>query len=129
MDSGARTNGPVFRLVAVLAAPIVIDLITMGVLPVMELPADGVFSVIGDTAAGFSPRFGVEVVGCVPSGVILHCLIVLALGVFFGVAVTRSDSFLSCTRYGASYLGQLLATGYVRHTIVSRPSRRGGNAE
>ena len=66
MDSSARTKGPVFRLVAGLAATIVIDLITVGALPFMGLPADGGFSVIGDTAAGFFSLFGVEVVGGVP---------------------------------------------------------------
>lgn len=66
MDSGARTKGPVFRLVAVLAATIVIDPITIGVLPVIPLPADRAFSVIEDTAAGFFSLFGVAVVGCVP---------------------------------------------------------------
>jgi hypothetical protein len=92
MGSSARTKGLVFGLVAGLTATIVIDLITMGVLPFMGLPADGGFSVIGDTAAGFFSLLGVNVTGGVPLGVVLHYLIGLALGVIFGAGVTRVNA-------------------------------------
>ena len=92
MGSGARTKGLVFGLVAGLAATIVIDLITVGALPFMGLPADGGFSVIGDTAAGFCSLFGIDATGGVPLGVVLHYLIGLALGVIFGAGVTRIDA-------------------------------------
>ena len=89
MGSGARTKGLVFGLIAGLAATIVIDLITMGVLPFMGSPADGGFSIIGDTVAGFFSLFGIDVTGGVPLGVVVHYLIGLVLGVIFGAAVTR----------------------------------------
>ncbi len=88
----ARSKGPVWGLVAGLAATVVIDLLTMGVLPLMGLPADGGFSTIGDTAAGFFSLFGIDVTGGVPLGVVLHYLIGLALGALFGAVVTRFDA-------------------------------------
>jgi hypothetical protein len=87
----ARSKGLVWGLVAGLAATIVIDLITVGVLPLMGLPAEGGFSVIGDTAAGFFALLGIDMAGGVPLGVVLHYLIGLALGVLFGALVTRID--------------------------------------
>ena len=101
MDSGARTKGLVFGLVAGLVATIVIDLITMGVLPFMGLPADGGFSTIGDTAAGFFALFGMNVTGGTPLGVVLHYLIGLVLGVIFGAGVTRINALrLNSTKKG-----------------------------
>ena len=98
---GTRTKGLVFGLVAGLAATIVIDLITIGALPFVGLPADGGFSVIGDTAAGFFSLFGINVTGGVPLGVVLHYLIGLALGVLFGTGVTRINALrLNSTKKG-----------------------------
>jgi hypothetical protein len=92
MSGNARRRGLVWGLVAGLVATIVIDLITMGVVPLMGLPAEMGFSVIGDTAAGFFSLFGIDVAGGVPLGVLLHYLIGLALGALFGAAVTRIDA-------------------------------------
>jgi hypothetical protein len=92
MGSGAHTKGLAFGLIAGLAATIVIDLITMGVLPLMGSPADGGFSIIGDTVAGFFSLFGIDVSGGVPLGVVVHYLVGLVLGIIFGVAVTRIDA-------------------------------------
>jgi hypothetical protein len=88
----ARSKGPVLGLVAGLAATVVIDLITMGVMPLMGSPADRGFSIIGDTAAGFFSLLGMSVTGGVPLGVVLHYLIGLALGALFGAVVTRMDA-------------------------------------
>ena len=84
MGSGVRAKGLVFGLIAGLAATVVIDLVTMGVLPFMGSPPDGGFAIIGDTAAGFLSLFGLDVTGGVPLGVVLHFLIGLPLGVIFG---------------------------------------------
>jgi len=101
MDSGARTKGLVYGLVGGLVATVVIDLITMGVLPFMGLPADGGFSTIGDTAAGFFALFGINVPGGVPLGVVLHYLIGLVLGFIFGAGVTRINALrLNSTKKG-----------------------------
>jgi hypothetical protein len=85
----ARSRGLILGLAGGVAATIVIDLVTAGVLPLMGLPADGGFSVIGDTAAGFLALFGIAVSGGVLLGAVLHYLIGAALGVIFGAAVTR----------------------------------------
>ena len=87
--AGARTKGLVLGLVGGVAATIVIDLITVAVLPLIGLPADGGFSVIGDTAAGFLALFGIAVAGGVAMGAVMHYLIGAALGGIFGAAVTR----------------------------------------
>jgi hypothetical protein len=115
MGSDARTKGLVFGLVAGLVATIVIDLITMAVLPFMGLPADGGFSVIGDTAAGFFSLFGIKVAGGVPLGVVLHYLIGVALGVIFGAGVTRIDALrLNSTRKG-------VGLGFLYTEVISLP--------
>jgi hypothetical protein len=88
MLTSTRGKGLVLGLVGGVAATIVIDLITVLVLPLMGLPADGGFSVIGDTAAGFLALFGIHVAGGALLGAVLHYLIGAALGVLFGWAVT-----------------------------------------
>jgi hypothetical protein len=85
----ARSRGLVLGLIGGVVATIVIDLITAGALPLMGAPADGGFSIIGDTAAGFLALFGIDVAGGVPIGAVFHYLIGLALGGLFGAAVTR----------------------------------------
>jgi hypothetical protein len=87
--NGARSKGLVWGLAGGVAATIVIDLITAAVLPLMGSPADGGFTVIGDTAAGFLALFGMQVAGGALLGAVLHYLIGAALGVLFGLAVTR----------------------------------------
>jgi hypothetical protein len=89
IGSSARSKGLVVGSIAGLAATIAIDLITMGVLPLMGLPADGGFSVIGDTAAGFFALFSIDVAGGVPPGIVLHYVIGLALGALFAAVVSR----------------------------------------
>jgi hypothetical protein len=89
MRSRARSKGLIVGLIGGVVATIVIDLITVAVLPLMGMPADGGFIVIGDTAAGFLALFGIDVAGGVPLGVVLHYVIGAALGVLFGAAVTR----------------------------------------
>lgn len=99
-----RSKGLVFGLVAGLVATVVIDLVTMGVLPLMGLPAAGGFSVIGDTAAAFFSLFGIDVAGGVPLGVVLHYLIGLALGALFGAIVTRVDALrLNSVKKGVGF--------------------------
>jgi hypothetical protein len=87
--NSVRTRGLILGLAGGVAATIVIDLVTVAVLPLMGMPAEGGFSVIGDTAAGFLALFGIAVAGGVPLGAVLHYLIGAVLGVIFGAAVTR----------------------------------------
>jgi len=87
--NSVRSRGLILGLAGGVAATIVIDLITAGVMPLMGLPADRGFAVIGDTAAGFLALFGIPVAGGVLLGAVMHYLIGAALGVLFGAAVTR----------------------------------------
>ncbi len=89
ISSSISTKGLVWGLIGGLAATIVIDLLTMAVLPLLGSPADGGFSIIGDTAAGFLALVGIDLAGGVPLGLGLHYLIGLVLGAVFGAAVTR----------------------------------------
>jgi hypothetical protein len=91
MSHVTLTRGMGWGLMGGLAATVVIDVITVGVLPLMGLPADGGFAVIGDTAAGFLTLLGINVAGGVLVGAVFHYLIGLALGAVFGAAVTRVD--------------------------------------
>ncbi len=109
ISGSTRTKGLVWGLIGGLAATIVIDLLTMAVLPLMGSPADGGFSIIGDTAAGFLALFGIDLAGGVPLGLGLHYLIGLVLGVIFGAAVTRMRALrLNSMRKGLG-LGILFA--------------------
>ena len=102
MGSGARAKGLVFGLIAGLVATIVIDLIMMGYLLFMGQPAEAGFVVIGDTTAGISSLFGIDMAGGVLPGVVLHYLIGFALGVIFVAAVTRFDALrLNSLKKGA----------------------------
>lgn len=85
----ARSKGLVLGLAGGVVATVVIDLITVAVMPLIGLPADSGFSLIGDTAAGFVALFSIDVAGGVPLGLALHYVIGLALGGLFGAAVTR----------------------------------------
>jgi hypothetical protein len=115
MGSGVRARGLVFGLIAGLAATVVIDLATMGVLPFMGAPPDGGFAIIGDTAAGFFALFGIDVAGGVPLGAVLHFLVGLALGVIFGAAVTRVDALR------LSSIKKSLGLGILYTEVISLP--------
>jgi hypothetical protein len=115
MNGSARSKGLVLGLAGGVAATVVIDLITAAVLPLIGLPADGGFAVIGDTAAGFLALFGIGVAGGVLLGAVLHYLIGAALGVLFGAAVTRIPALrLSSLKKG-------LGLGILYTEIISLP--------
>lgn len=75
------------------AATVVIDVITVAVMPLMGLPATSGFSIIGDTVSGFLAMLGLNVAGGVWVGVILHYLIGLVLGAIFGAATGAVSAF------------------------------------
>jgi hypothetical protein len=89
VDRRAHNKGLVWGLIGGLLATVVIDLITVAVLPLMGLPAAGGFMVIGDTAAVFFALLGLDVAGGAPLGLAFHYGIGLVLGALFGAAVTR----------------------------------------
>jgi hypothetical protein len=89
----ALARGMVLGSIGGLAATVAIDLITIGVVPLMGMPADSGFAIIGDTAAGFLSLLGINVAGGVLVGAVFHYLIGVALGAIFGAAVTHVDVF------------------------------------
>ncbi len=94
-------NGMALGAVGGLVATIVIDVVTVVVMPLMGLPATSGFSIIGDTAAGFLALIGLKVSGGVLLGTILHYLIGLALGAIFAAAAADVSAFrLSSMRRG-----------------------------
>jgi hypothetical protein len=120
LPSADLTKALVFGAVAGLVATVVIDLITMAVLPLMGLPATGGFVTIGDTAAGFFRLVGITVSGGVALGVVLHYLIGIALGVLFGAAVTRFDALRLTSTKRALGLG-ILYTELISLPILVMP--------
>jgi hypothetical protein len=91
MKNVTLARGMILGLIGGLAATVVIDVITVGVLPFMGAPADSGFAIIGDTAAGFFSLLRVDAAGGVLVGAVFHYLVGLALGVVFGTAVTHVD--------------------------------------
>ena len=71
-----------------LAGTIVMDLFGAGALLIAGGPDTISFSLIGDAAAAFFSRIGVEISGGAPLGVLLHYLIGLLLGITFGAGIS-----------------------------------------
>jgi hypothetical protein len=90
-----------------LAATIVIDVLTIAVLPLTGAPADGGFILIGDTAAAFFGAIGLDVAGGVPLGLVFHYLIGIALGGLFGAVASRVAALRTASRLKMAGLGVL----------------------
>ena len=93
MKKAALTRGIVWGLVGGLAGTIVMDLVLVGVLSAVGLPAVISFSTIGDTAAGFLALLGITLAGGFPLGAAVHYLLGLVLGAIFGAIVAHFDTF------------------------------------
>ncbi len=93
MSKVALTRGMILGLIGGLVGTIVMDIVCVGALLVMGLPAVVSFSTIGDTAAGFFSMIGLNMAGGVPLGTAMHYLIGPVLGVIFGAAVSQVDVF------------------------------------
>jgi hypothetical protein len=65
----------------------------VGIFLVMGRPVSLSFSIIGDAAASFFSRLGVNLAGGAPLGVVVFYLLGLALGVTFVALVSRVDAF------------------------------------
>jgi hypothetical protein len=76
---------------------IVMDLVLIGMLSMVGLPAVISFSTIGDTAAGFLALMGITLAGGFPLGAAVHYLLGLALGAIFGAAVAYIGTFRVAT--------------------------------
>ena len=71
-----------------MAGTVVMDLFGLSVLLIAGGPDTISFSLIGDAAATFFSRIGVEISGGTPLGVLLHYLIGLVLGIILGAGIS-----------------------------------------
>ncbi len=74
-----------------LAGTVSMYLFGAGIFAALGWPADTSFSIIGDSAAAFFARLGIDLTGGSPLGMRVYYLIGLTLGAVFGAAVSRSE--------------------------------------
>jgi len=108
-------RGVVLGLVGGLVGTIVMDLVLIGTLSAVGLPAVVSFSTIGDTAAGFFALLGIDMAGGFPLGAAMHYLLGLVLGAIFGAGVSQVDAL----RADTMKKGVVLAVVYIE--VVSQP--------
>lgn len=98
---------------------LVMDLILMGALVAVGLPALSCFSIVGDTVARFFSLFGIEmavgIAAGVTAGIATHYIVGPIIGVIFGAAVVRAGAL----RAGSKMKIVAMAVLYVE--IVSQP--------
>ena len=102
-------------LIGGLAGTMVMDLVLMGALSAVGLPALTCFSIVGNTVARFFSMLGIEMAGGIPTGVATHYLIGPLVGVIFGAVVARVDAL----RVNTLKKSIILAILYVE--ILSQP--------
>lgn len=89
----SATKSIVVGFIGGLVGTIVMDLFGVGLFLIMGGPASLSVSIIGDAAAGFLSILGIKVAGGALLGALLHYLIGLGLGGFFGAAAFRMNAF------------------------------------
>lgn len=108
-------NGAFIGAIGGLVGTLVMDLVLMGALSAVGLPALTCFSIVGDTVARFFSLLGIEMTGGVLLGAATHYLIGPMVGAIFGVTVTRVDAL----RVDTWKKGIILAVVYVE--VLSQP--------
>ncbi len=91
-DHSTRVNlakGIGWGLIGGLAGTLVMDLLLMGTLSAIGLPAFACFSIIGDTIMHLVPTSSGRMADVIPLGVTAHYLIGPAIGAIFGAALAR----------------------------------------
>ncbi len=92
-SAGTLSRGIVVGLIGGLAGTIAMHLFGVGIFLAMGQPTSISFSIIGDAAASFFSRLGVDLAGGAPLGMVVFYLLGLALGVTFVALVLRIDAF------------------------------------
>ena len=92
-SSGTFTRGIIVGLAGGLAGTIAMHVFGVGIFLVMGQPTSISFSIIGDAAASFFARLGVELAGGAPLGMVVFYLLGLALGITFVALVSQIDAF------------------------------------
>jgi hypothetical protein len=108
-------GGIKWGLIGGLAGTLVMDLLLMGTLSTIGLPAFTCFSIIGDTIAHLLSISGGETANVIPLGVTAHYLIGPAVGAIFGAALAR----IAAHRVDMPKKSIILAILYVE--ILSQP--------
>jgi hypothetical protein len=92
MSKVALTRGMGWGLMGGLVGTMVMDLVLMGALSAVGLPALTCFSIVGNTVARFFSILGIEMAGGVPLGAAVHYLIGPLVGAIFGAAAAQVDA-------------------------------------
>lgn len=82
-------RGMAWGLIGGLAGTLVMDIILMGALSLVGLPAFTCFSIVGKTVARFFLILGIQLSGEILLGVATHYLVGPLVGALFGVAVAQ----------------------------------------
>ena len=85
-------KGLVWGSIGGLVGTMVMDLVLMGALSAVGLPALTCFSIVGNTVARFFSIMGIEIAGGAPLGAATHYLIGPLIGAIFGAAVTQVEA-------------------------------------
>ena len=108
-------RGMGWGLIGGLVGTMVMDLVLMGALSAVGLPALTCFSIVGNTVARFFSILGIEMAGGVPLGAAAHYLIGPVVGAIFGAAVAQVNAL----RVDTLKKSIVLAVLYVE--ILSQP--------
>jgi hypothetical protein len=108
-------KGLKYGLIGGIAGTLVMDLVLMGALSAVGMPALTCFSIVGDTAAHFFSNLGIYLAGGVPSGIAAHYLVGPLFGIIFGIALSKVNAL----HVDSLKKGVLLAVLYVE--IMSQP--------
>ena len=108
-------KGLVWGSIGCLAGTMVMDLVLMGALSAVGLPALTCFSIVGNTAARFFSILSIEITGGAPLGAATHYLIGPLIGAIFGAAVAQVKGL----REGTQKKDIVFAVLYVE--ILSQP--------
>ena len=108
-------RGLAWGLIGGLAGTLVMDIVLMGAMLAVGMPALTCFSIVGRTVARFISALGFEMAGYVPLGVAAHYLIGPLVGAAFGAVVARVKGL----RGGTLKWSIVLAVLYVE--ILSQP--------
>jgi hypothetical protein len=108
-------KGMGWGLMGGLIGTLVMDLILMGALSAIGLPALACFSIVGNTVARFFSILGIETAGGVSLGVATHYVVGPVVGIIFGAIVARAAAF----RVDSVKKGVLFAVLYIE--ILSQP--------
>jgi hypothetical protein len=115
MSNVALARGMGWGLLGGWVGTMVMDLILMGALSAVGLPALTCFSIVGSTAARFFSILGIEMAGGVPLGAAAHYLVGPVVGAIFGAAAAQARAL----RPDILNKGPVLAVLYVE--ILGQP--------